>query len=56
MRSWIFWVAVIGIFASSQGIKAVEEQVDQAVSFPSEVGGWKWDGKKGNYDSRTIFH
>ncbi|MBI5968299.1 MAG: hypothetical protein HY882_10640 [Deltaproteobacteria bacterium] len=25
------------------------------ISFPSEIGGWKWDGKAKNYNSRTLF-
>lgn len=25
------------------------------ISFPSEIGGWKWDGKKTHYNPRTLF-
>jgi hypothetical protein len=29
--------------------------MNQEISLPSEVEGWKWDGKEMDYDSRTLF-
>ncbi len=35
---------------------AKEENVmDTKLSLPSEIDGWKWDGKEERYDSKTIF-
>ncbi len=40
-------VALVG--AAGQG------GTDPVISLPSEIEGWKWDGKELRYDSRTVF-
>ena len=32
-----------------------KENVNPKIILPSEVGGWKWDGKDMKYNSRTLF-
>jgi hypothetical protein len=32
-----------------------KEKMNQEISMPSEAGGWKWDRKERDYDSRTLF-
>jgi len=45
---WIFTIAGI--------IKGEEKgEMNPKVSLPIEMGGWKWDGKEIQYDSKTLF-
>ncbi len=55
MRKWLFFAIIILIFGT-EGAKGEEKgKVENEISLPSEAGGWKWDGKEMNYNSRTIF-
>src|SRR5512139_311931 len=56
MRIWTFLVIIIWIFTAAESMKGEEKgKMNQGVSLPSEAGGWKWDGKEMEYDSRTVF-
>jgi Family of unknown function (DUF6599) len=56
MRIWTFLVIIICIFTAAESVKGEEKgKMNQGVSLPSEVGGWKWDGKEMRYDSRALF-
>src|SRR5512139_2985553 len=56
MRIWTFLVIIIWIFTAAESMKGEEKgKMNQGVSLPSEAGGWKWDGKEMEYDSRTLF-
>ena len=56
MGKWLFFVTVMLLLIGSQETKGVEKgNGEKGVSLPSEAGGWKWDGKEMNYNSRTIF-
>jgi len=56
MRIWIFFVTIVLIFTVA-GIGNGEEkvQMNQKISLPSEADGWKWDGEKTEYNSKTLF-
>jgi hypothetical protein len=45
---WVFTAAGIG---NGEG----KIDMNQKVSLPSEADGWKWDGKKAEYNSKTLF-
>jgi hypothetical protein len=56
MFSWFFWgcLALISLYPST--IMAQEKsKTDQEAVFPTEVSGWKWDGKENHYNRKTIF-
>jgi len=56
MRIWIFFVIMVWIFTIAEIAKGEEKgKMNQEISLPSEVGGWKWDEKELKYDSRTLF-
>lgn len=55
MRIWTFLVIIIWIFAVAVSKGEEKGKMNQAVSLPSEAGGWKWDGKEMNHDSGTLF-
>ncbi len=46
-------VFVFGFFAMVKGEE--KSAVSKEVRLPSEVAGWKWDGKETSYDSKTVF-
>ena len=47
---------MVWIFITPQAVKGGEKvHVNQKISWPSGVSGWKWDGKQTNYNTRTIF-
>jgi hypothetical protein len=56
MRIWTFLVIMVWVFTAA-GIGNGEGKIDmnQKVSLPSEADGWKWDGKKAEYNSKTLF-
>ncbi len=56
MRIWTFLVILIFLFVAAQGAKGEEKGNMDQLSLPAEAGGWKWDKKKMNYNSRTIFN
>ena len=56
MRIWTFLVILIFLFVAAQGGKGEEKGNMDQLSLPAEAGGWKWDKKKMNYNSRTIFN
>jgi hypothetical protein len=45
------WLCAGAGFAGAPG----QEGMDRAVSLPSAVAGWTWDGKEPRYDPRTLF-
>jgi hypothetical protein len=47
---FIFWILLPGMTMGMEKEKGIKE-----IPFPLEVGGWKWDGKKTHYNSRTLF-
>ena len=56
MRIWTFLVIMVWIFTVAVSTKGEEKRkMNQEISLPSEAGGWKWDGKETDYDSRTLF-
>jgi hypothetical protein len=47
---------MVWIFTGAVSMKGEEKgKMHQEISLPSEAGGWRWDGKGMNYDSRTVF-
>jgi len=56
MRIWVFFVIMSCIFTVA-GIGNGEEKVkmNQKISLPLTVEGWKWDGKGTEYNGKTIF-
>ncbi len=56
MRIGIFFVIMVCMFTVGQMAQGEEMgKMNQEISLPSEVGGWKWDGKEMKYDSKTLF-
>jgi hypothetical protein len=56
MRIWIFFVIMTCIFTVAEIAEGEEKgKMNQEVSLPTEVAGWKWDGKGTQYNSRTLF-
>jgi len=56
MKIWTFFVIIVWILASAQMVKAEEKgKMDQGISLPTEVEGWKWDGKETKYNTKTLF-
>ncbi len=56
MRIWTFLVIMVWIFTVAESVKAEEKgKMNREISLPSEAGGWKWDGKEMEYNSRTVF-
>ena len=56
MKIWTFLVMIIWMFTAAEMVKGEEKgEMDQAISLPSEVEGWKWDGKEIKYNSKTLF-
>jgi hypothetical protein len=56
MKIWIFFVTMVWIFMVAEIVKGEEKgKMDQEISLPSEVEGWKWDGKEMRYNTRTLF-
>ena len=56
MKIGSFFVIMVVMFASF-GIAKGEEKpgMKREVSLPSEIAGWKWDGKEMKYDSKSVF-
>ena len=47
---------MVWILTGAVSMKGEEKgKMNQEISLPSEAGGWRWDGKEMNYDSRTLF-
>jgi hypothetical protein len=56
MKIWTFFVIMVWIFTVAEIVKGEEkEKMDQEISLPTEVAGWKWDEKEMKYNSRTLF-
>ena len=56
MRIWIFFVIMSCIFTVAEiGNGEEKTKVNQKISLPSTVEGWKWDGKGAEYNGKTIF-
>jgi hypothetical protein len=56
MRIWTFLVIIIWIFTVAESVNGEEKgKMNRGISLPSEAGGWKWDGKETNCDSKTLF-
>ncbi len=56
MRIWTLLVVLIFLFVGPRSTKAEEKGNMDQLSLPAEAGDWKWDKKKMNYNSRTIFN
>ncbi len=52
MRIWVFLAAAIILAGAHRGVGGVEKE---KIFLPSEISGWKWDGKDRGYNPRTIF-
>ena len=56
MQKRVFLVILVWILTIPQAVMGGEkEDVNPKIILPSEVGGWKWDGKDMKYNSRTLF-
>jgi hypothetical protein len=56
MKIWTFFVIMVWIFTVAEIVKGEEKRkMNQDISLPSEVAGWKWDEKEMKYNSRTLF-
>ena len=56
MQKRVFFVILVLILTIPQAVMGGEkENVNPKIILPSEVGGWKWDGKDMKYNSRTLF-
>src|SRR4030043_1916694 len=56
MRIWTFLVIMVLTFTIPEFVKGEEKgKMNQEISLPSEAGGWKWDGKEMDYDSKSLF-
>jgi hypothetical protein len=56
MKIWTFFVILIWIFSVAEIVAGEEKgEMDRRISLPTEVEGWKWDGKEMKYNSRTLF-
>ncbi len=56
MKIWTFFVIMVWIFMVAEIVKGEEKRkMNQDISLPSEVAGWKWDEKEIKYNSRTLF-
>ncbi len=56
MRIWIFLVFIFLILVPHPELTGKEKgKMEQEISLPAEVAGWKWDRKDLNYNRRTIF-
>src|SRR3990170_865385 len=57
MRTCIFFVIMVWIVIGVQIIHGEEKgKMKGGLSLPSEVTGWKWDGKEIEYNSKTLFN
>ena len=48
VATWVYAGAAIVEAAGPPG-------VEQGLSLPAEIAGWKWDGAERQYDSRSVF-
>jgi hypothetical protein len=56
MRIRTFLIVMVLMFTVADIVKGEEKgEMHQEISLPTEAAGWKWDGKKAKYDSRTLF-
>jgi hypothetical protein len=56
MKIWTFFVIMVWIFTTAEMAKGEEKaKMNQEISLPTEVEGWKWDGKEMKYNTRTLF-
>jgi len=56
MRIWTFLVILVWVFTVAESVKGEEKgKMNQEISLPAGTGGWKWDGKKMEYNSKTVF-
>jgi len=56
MRIWIFFVIMSCILIIAGMVKGEERgKMNPVISLPSEAGGWKWDKKETEYNSKTLF-
>jgi hypothetical protein len=56
MVKWLSFLGIIVCLLGSKGAEGKEmEKGDPAIRWPSEIEGWKWDGKETTYDPVTIF-
>ncbi len=56
MRIGIFFVIMVWMLTVVEITMGEEKgKMNQEISLPSGVGGWKWDGKEMKYDAKTLF-
>jgi len=56
MRVAIAFAIMVWMFTAAEIATGEEKgKMNQEISLPSGVGGWKWDGKEMKYDSKTLF-
>jgi hypothetical protein len=49
------WYLFLPLPSHAAGVTKEENTMDAKLSLPSEIDGWKWDGKEESYDRKTIF-
>jgi hypothetical protein len=55
MKIWPFFALIIWIFTAAEMVRGEGNgNMDQAISLPGEVEGWKWDGIEMKYNSKTL--
>jgi len=56
MKILTFFVIMVWIFTVAEIVKGEERgKMDQEISLPIGVEGWRWDGKEIKYNTRTLF-
>jgi len=56
MRIWTCFVIIILVFTAVEMARGEEKgKMSREIFLPLEVAGWKWDGKKTEYNSKTVF-
>ena len=56
MKIWTLFVIMVLTFTVAGMVKGEEKgKMGQVISLPAEAEGWRWDGKKTKYNSRTLF-
>ena len=56
MKIWAFLIIMVSVLTVIGAVKGQEKgKMDAEFSLPSQVEGWKWDGKDVKYNSKTLF-
>jgi hypothetical protein len=56
MRIWTFFVIIVSMLTVAEMVRGEEKgKMSREIFLPSEAGGWKWDRKEAEYNSKTLF-